>query len=71
MISAYIFTFMFMVSQKRLTVPPVKQSQVSCYGRAKGDNLIRGYRGKAHLSLFTGVIFLKGHLRKPWYSAIS
>ncbi len=65
MINAYILSFMFMVSQKRLTVTPVKQPQIACYGRAKEDNLIRGYRAKAHFSFFAG------QLRKPWYSAIS
>ncbi len=39
MINAYIFTSMFMVSQERLTVTPVKQPQDACYGRAKDDNL--------------------------------
>ncbi len=58
MINAYIFTFIFMVSHKCLTVTPVKQPKIACYGRAKEDNLIGGYRAKTQLS-------------KTWYSAIS
>ncbi len=63
----------FMVSQERFrtTIIPVKQPQVACYGRTKDNNRIRGYRAKAHLSFAAVPIFLKGHLRKPLYSAIS